>query len=112
MRQKNTLTGIEGVIAGGVATANAPVGRRIHALKIFYTESGSPADVLAKIEYVLVRIYFLKEIAVGSGSFESNFFVCFSVDQNPVWFDVTVSPSCPLAYQLVILVCFREWLTL
>lgn len=52
MRQKNTLTGIEGVIAGGVATANAPVGRRIHALKIFYTESGSPADVLAGIEYV------------------------------------------------------------
>lgn len=35
MRLRNYINGIEGLVAGGVATVNIPVGRRYHSLKIF-----------------------------------------------------------------------------
>jgi hypothetical protein len=44
MRKKEFLRGIEGVVAGGVATVNGETNRRVHRNKIFYTESGTLSD--------------------------------------------------------------------
>jgi hypothetical protein len=55
MRIKNYINGVEGVIAGGVATVNVPINRRYHSLKAFVsaTVSGSPSsDPTVILEYV------------------------------------------------------------
>jgi len=45
MRQINLMTGINGVVAGGIATLDIPVNRRYHALKVWLaaTVGGNPS---------------------------------------------------------------------
>lgn len=52
MRNKNYLTGIDGVNSPGTARVNVPTNRRLMALYAFYTESGSAASVTTGLSAV------------------------------------------------------------
>ena len=55
MRIKSYINGVEGVIAGGIATVNVPINRRYHAIKSFLsaTVGGNPStDPTAILDYV------------------------------------------------------------
>lgn len=59
MRNINLLTGINGVVAGGVATLDIPVNRRYHALKVFLSATvggnpnTNPVDILESVRLIV-----------------------------------------------------------
>lgn len=51
MRNINYINGIEGIVVGGTATANVPINRRYHSLKVIVSEalSALAVDVVSKV---------------------------------------------------------------
>lgn len=56
MRINDRITGINGVAAGGVATAELPTGRRYHGLTLYYKTNANQATIEADISFIRLSV--------------------------------------------------------